>query len=204
MPVKPPLQVVRRLEELAVARPDRSAASVHAQLLEEFPSLDGERDAISLRTVERHLPRLRDRSGPWSLRPDEPKPGAVLRVLAAISRGLGSDDHPIAYRTYLTEREVAWIRVIAEACPLLGPIDSWIAAQLYIAREQGGRRPADLDLFLAMRPWESQAATDAYEKTAARNGVGLVLSFPYQDTPNVGAILAEPPSTWDSPDGEPA
>jgi hypothetical protein len=79
----------------------------------------------------------------------------VLPALAAIV------DESAGARTRLSIQEAELIAAIAEAAPLVNPLDAYRAARDYIeAQERGDERAvAGLDLWLAMRPWTDEASS---------------------------------------------
>lgn len=100
---------------------------VHASLCEKFQQLDG--DPISLRSVQAIWPRLRDTSEEWTLKPDDPDPAFVLKVLAVLAERVGPNvaiSGPL-----LTVDFVPWLRVVHKARPDLEPGDVLRVAALF-------------------------------------------------------------------------
>lgn len=99
---------------------------VHAALCEKFAQPDG--DPISLRTVQKEWPLLRDSSPEWRLRPDDSDPAFTLQVLASMARLVEEDE----FRPVLTIDQVDWLRVVHAARPDIDPNGALTVANLYI------------------------------------------------------------------------
>lgn len=132
----PPL-VRKRLALMAHDPESRNWGStqVHRALCDMFPTESGE--PISLRTVEKEWPRLRDTSADWVLRPDDPDPAFTLATLAQMAGIEGGSivdqDGAGTIEPRMTVTEVSWLRVVHAARPDLSPYAARWLANIYAA-----------------------------------------------------------------------
>lgn len=150
-----PRKVEDKIRELA----DEGALdpkAIYGLVLDEFPG-----EVVSLRTVQRKVQDSRTRHGPtaiWTLTPDQgDEARVVLGCLAALVRVTGNPYRGISVKT------AKWIVVVARVAPDLPRWSIYKLARWYEGRTSTDDSTDDLDLYLAMRPWRSIKAREAYE-----------------------------------------
>jgi hypothetical protein len=163
MPRRVDPQVQFRLAELANDPGSRTwgPTQIHAKLCEEFPTEDEDgRQAISLRKVQEELPKLRDTSEAWTLRPGDPDPAFTLRTLAVLGETGGAS---------LSQQAVGWLRVVHAARPDLLPGDALHVAVLYMVSPSVGQPGlcAVLDLLLGQQ-LSANVIVEVWGKTGKR------------------------------------
>lgn len=113
----------------------------------------------SLRTIQRLVKEMEppDPTEEWRLADTEPEDARlVLDVLAAVTvktRG----------RARLTRATAEWVIRVRRAAPTLDPFEAYLYAREYRAREERRGDTRDLDLYLALAPWDSEDARRDYE-----------------------------------------
>jgi len=113
-----------------------------------------------LRTIQRYVERAGQRSGP-----DEPwqrtemAGNDALLVLDVLIVLMQHTRLPHG----ITRAQAQWLLWVRQAAPDLTPVDAWLLALLYLARERSSAPEyADLDAVLAFAPWRSEQARSAY------------------------------------------
>jgi hypothetical protein len=154
-----PRRVEDKVRELA-DEGDLDPKEIHALVREQFPG-----EAVSLRTVQRKVQESRARHGPsslWALTPGQGDAArVVLGCLAAMVRVTGNPNRGF------TVRLAEWIVAVDRVAPDLPPWSTYRLARWYEGRTSTNDSTRDLDLYLAMRPWRSIRARDAYEAILA-------------------------------------
>jgi hypothetical protein len=154
-----PRRVEDKIRELS-NEGDLDPKAIHSLVHDQFPG-----EAVSLRTVQRRVQESRARFGPsaiWTLTPDQGDAArVVLGCLAAVVRVTGNPNRGITVRT------ADWIAAVARVAPDLPPWSTYRLARWYEGRTSTNDSTDDLDLYLAMRPWRSIRAREAYEAILA-------------------------------------
>ncbi len=168
-----PRRVEDKIRELADEGALNSKA-IHGLVRDEFPG-----EAVSLRTVQRKVQESRARHGPtarWTLALDQGDDARlVLGCLGALVRVTGNPSRGISART------AEWIVAVARAAPDLPPWSIYRLARWYEGRTSTDNSTDDLDLYLAMRPWRSIKAHEAYEGLLASRAIDLAHTFDTDD-----------------------
>lgn len=92
--------------------------------------------------------------------------------------------------------ETDWIRTIRAAAPDLGPLDAARVAIAYLGRAKQGRDASDIDLFLAIGPWRSREAADAFDRATWGSERGGPFSL-FADTASAVSFLSTTPDGTD-------
>jgi hypothetical protein len=153
-------------------REELSAPEIHRRVEARY----GPR-SISLSTVRRVITEIgEDESAPWSaMEADPDEAELVLPVLRAVIQNAIVVGRPLR----LSQAEavaISHIRAVTgEAVPL------WDVLQLATAYAHGLIDPADLDAFLAFRPWVGADEAAAYERAVELGRVGRYLGLRYEE-----------------------
>ena len=125
-----------------------------------------------LRTLQRYVQRVRQRSGPdepWQrteMAGDDAR--LVLETLGAIIRDTGEG-------WTFTRAQAKWVLWVRQVVPDLDPMNAWLAALHYLARERSSAPDyVNLDAFLAFAPWRSEKARSAYDDAVKAGGISFV------------------------------
>ena len=137
-------------------RQDESNADIEMELTERYPDT-----APSLRTIQNITKRFKENKVPWDrLGTDGADVRKIFDVLAEVIKASEGK------KKVFTQEEAEWITWVRKAAPTLPPYCVWVMVCLYMAetrfQAQGDKDFAQLDGFLALKPWESQEAMIAY------------------------------------------
>jgi hypothetical protein len=140
---------------------ERSAAQVYRDLRDRYG--DDQLKAPPLRTVQRWYKRFApaEDTARWALEDSDPGDARhVLAVLREFPYWAAPDQNTLSVAL------ADWVSRVAEAAPTLPYGGVAIVALAY--RHNLAPKP-DLDLFLAVRPWESEQRSEEYRNLMARN-----------------------------------
>jgi len=148
-----------------------NAREIEAELRKKWP------DGPSERTLRDWLKEARpDDSGTWEIgNPPHEGNRWILESLAAVT------EETNGRRSFLTNAEAHWIVVLRGAAPDIPAWDAYLFAGLYVRRDAAGRSHRDLDLLLALKPWEPEST--ARIAKARRNGALEHQGMPLWDLP---------------------
>jgi hypothetical protein len=172
-----PKRLPRRVEDKIRELADEGTLDPKAivgVLRDEFPE-----EAFSLRTVQRRVSDSRARHGAglrWTLTPGHgDQAQVVLGCLAALVRVTRNPSRGISIKT------AEWIMAVAGAAPDLPDWSVYQLARRYEGRTSASNPTDDLDLYLAMGPWRSMQAREAYEVLCASDASDPSLTFDTDD-----------------------
>ena len=133
-----------------------------------------ERDVPDLRTIQRAVGDLRLPEGePWTLCTNNAdQAAAILPILAAVIR-----EHSVRVRLSCGQAE--WLWTVRKIAPDLPPWWTYRVGMALLRRSSTDAPTADIQAWLAFRPWASDEDSEAYSKAIE---AGLVPGSPFGDT----------------------
>lgn len=148
-----PVELVQAVRDLVLKGYSPSQIYKHLEAQKCFKPMP------TLRTIQRMVKEIAppDLSEEWSLADAEPEDARfvldLLAVLTRVSEG----------RTTLSRAMAEWALKVRKAAPSLPIYRTYEFAMEYRRQMEQRESTRDLDLFLALTPWESTDDADAYE-----------------------------------------
>lgn len=145
-------QVMRRIEEEALAPVPLAGTAVHDKLVEEFPDT-----YPSLRTTQLLLNEWRATDGEeraWTLSDGDPEDAAlVLPVIAALTR---RDKESRG----VSQQIAMWLVRVRTVAPDMPPLQAFNVAAYYSHAERTGGDTGFIDTYLSLEAWRSREAEE--------------------------------------------